>query len=61
MTVRPQFMSGRGLAQPVNAAKLPALPDAEFVTLGAAHLSRPAETLLQILRDSELRGTWTTV
>ncbi|MFJ1299366.1 LysR family transcriptional regulator [Pseudomonadota bacterium AL_CKDN230030165-1A_HGKHYDSX7] len=61
LTVRPQFMSGRGLAPPVNAAALPALPDVDYVAVGAPHLSRPAETLLQILIDSELRGDWTTV
>lgn len=61
LTVRPQFMSGRGLEPPRNAEKLPRLPDVEFVALGAAHLSRPAETLLQILLDSELRGDWATV
>ena len=30
----------------------------EFIALGAKHLSRPAETLLKILQNSDLRGEW---
>jgi DNA-binding transcriptional LysR family regulator len=58
LTVRSQFLSARGLAPPVNRAALPELPLVEFIALGAKHLSRPAENLLQLLQDSELRGEW---
>ncbi len=55
LTVRAQNLSGRGLAPPVNAASLPALPAVEFISLSARRLSRPAETLLRLLQKSELR------
>lgn len=58
ITVRAQYLSARGLAQPVNAASLPALPDVEFIALASKRLSRPAGTLLQLLYDSDLRGSW---
>jgi DNA-binding transcriptional LysR family regulator len=58
MTVRAQYVSARGLSQPVNAASLPVLPDVEFIALAAKRLSRPAQTLLQLLHDSDLRGNW---
>ena len=58
LTVRSHFLAGRGLAAPVNRAALPDLPEVEFIALGAKHLSRPAETLLQLLQDSDLRGEW---
>jgi DNA-binding transcriptional LysR family regulator len=58
ITVRPQYVSARGLATLSNAANLPALPDVEFIALAAKRLSRPASTLLQLLHDSDLRGSW---
>lgn len=58
LTVRPQYLAARGLAPPLNAAELPALPDVEFIALAARRLSRPAQTLLQLLYDSDLRGSW---
>jgi DNA-binding transcriptional LysR family regulator len=58
LTVRSHFLAGRGLAPPLNRAELPELPEVEFIALAAKHLSRPAETLLQILQDSDLRGEW---
>jgi len=58
ITVRPQYLAARGLAPPVNAASLPVLPDVEFIVLAAKRLSRPAGTLLQLLHDSDLRGSW---
>jgi hypothetical protein len=58
ITVRPQYLSARGLAPPVNNASLPTLPDVEFIALAAKRLSRPAGTLLQLLHDSDLRGSW---
>lgn len=56
LTVRAQNLSGRGLAPPVNAASLPALPAVEFITLSARRLTRPAETLLRLLQKSDLRA-----
>jgi DNA-binding transcriptional LysR family regulator len=58
ITVRPQYLAARGLAPPVNGASLPVLPDVEFIALAAKRLSRPAQTLLQLLHDSDLRGSW---
>jgi DNA-binding transcriptional LysR family regulator len=58
VTVRPQFMTARGLAPPANRASLPTLPDVEFIALASKRLSRPAATLLQLLHDSDLRGAW---
>ncbi len=51
-------MVATGLAPPLNRAALPDLPRVEFIALGAKHLSRPAENLLQLLQDSDLRGEW---
>jgi hypothetical protein len=42
----------------LNAAGLPTLPSVEFIALAAKRLSRPAGTLLQLLHDSDLRGSW---
>ncbi len=58
LTVRSNFLAGRGLAPPINRSVLPELPEIEFIALGAKHLSRPAETLLQLLQNSDLRGEW---
>jgi DNA-binding transcriptional LysR family regulator len=58
ITVRPQYLAARGLAPPLNAAGLPTLPSVEFIALAAKRLSRPAGTLLQLLHDSDLRGSW---
>ncbi|WP_250513139.1 LysR family transcriptional regulator [Caballeronia sp. INDeC2] len=58
LTVRSHFLAARGLAAPVNRAELPELPEVEFIAFGAKHLSRPAETLLQLLENSDLRGEW---
>jgi DNA-binding transcriptional LysR family regulator len=58
ITVRPQYLAARGLAPPVNNASLPVLPAVEFIALAAKRLSRPAGTLLQLLHDSDLRGSW---
>ena len=37
---------------------MPELPDIEFIALAAKRLSRPAQTLLQLLNESDLRGSW---
>jgi len=58
ITVRSQYLAARGLAPPVNHASLPTLPDVEFIALAAKRLNRPAGTLLQLLHDSDLRGSW---
>ncbi len=58
ITVRAQYLSARGLAPPLNSASLPQLPDIEFIAVAARRLSRPAGTLLQLLHDSDLRGSW---
>ncbi|WP_028207106.1 LysR family transcriptional regulator [Paraburkholderia nodosa] len=58
VTVRPQYLAARGLAPPVNVASLPALPNVEFIALAGKRLSRPAQTLLQLMHDSDLRGSW---
>ncbi|WP_310632632.1 MULTISPECIES: LysR family transcriptional regulator [unclassified Paraburkholderia] len=58
ITVRPQYLAARGLAPPINVASLPVLPDVEFIALAAKRLSRPAQTLMQLLHDSDLRGSW---
>jgi DNA-binding transcriptional LysR family regulator len=58
ITVRQQYLAARGLAPPVNVAGLPALPEVEFIALAAKRLSRPAQTLLQLLHESDLRGSW---
>ena len=58
LTVRSHSLAGRGLSPPVNRAALPELPKVEFIALGAKHLSRPAETLLEILQNTDLRGEW---
>ncbi|WP_423198860.1 MULTISPECIES: LysR family transcriptional regulator [unclassified Cupriavidus] len=55
ITVRAQNLSGRGLVTPVNNDELPALPEVEFISLSARGLSKPAETLLQLLHKSDLR------
>lgn len=59
VTVGSQFLAAQGLVPPVNATSLPGLPDVEFIALAAKRLSRPAQTLLQLLHDSDLRGSWT--
>ena len=51
-----QNLTGGGLVPPVNVDALPALPDVEFITLAARRLSRPAESLLQLIRKSDLRA-----
>jgi DNA-binding transcriptional LysR family regulator len=58
ITVRSQYLAARGLAPPANSAQLPALPSVEFIAVAAKRLSRPAQTLLQLLHDSDLRGEW---
>jgi DNA-binding transcriptional LysR family regulator len=50
----PQHLSSRDLQPPVNVAALPALPDVEYVALTARRLSKPADTLYQILMSSRL-------
>ncbi|EJN08893.1 LysR family transcriptional regulator [Herbaspirillum sp. YR522] len=57
LSVLPQHLASRDLCQPTNHASLPALPDIEYVALTARRLSRPADTLFQILMDSRLRRT----
>lgn len=58
ITVRAEYLAARGLTPPLNSASLPALPDVEFIVLAARRLSRPAETLLELLHRSDLRGEW---
>lgn len=50
----PQHLASRDLMQPLNHASLPRLPDIEYVALTARRLSRPAETLFQILMSGKL-------
>ncbi|BEV13736.1 LysR family transcriptional regulator [Herbaspirillum sp. DW155] len=50
----PQHLSSRDLVVPLNHAALPRLPDVEYVALTARRLSRPADTLYQILMASRL-------
>ena len=50
----PQHLASRDLVPPLNHAALPALPDVEYVALTARRLSRPADTLYQILMASRL-------
>jgi DNA-binding transcriptional LysR family regulator len=59
LTVHSHFPAGRGLAPPLNRDELPKLPEVEFIALAAERLSRPAESLLQILLRSDLSGEWT--
>jgi len=56
LTVLPQHMASRELSLPVNHASLPLFPDVEYVALTAKRLSRPADTLFQILMASELHA-----
>jgi len=58
ITVRPQYVTARGLSQPVNAASLPVLPDIEFIALAAKRLSQPPGTLLELLPGSDPSGKW---
>lgn len=51
----PQHLASRDLAVPLNNAALPLLPEVEYVALTARRLSRPADTLYQILMASRLR------
>lgn len=53
-TVLPQTMMSRELSLPLNHASLPVFPAVEYVVLGARRLSRPADSLLQILLSSEV-------
>ncbi|MBP0598323.1 LysR family transcriptional regulator [Herbaspirillum sp. LeCh32-8] len=50
----PQHLSSRDLVPPLNVAALPVLPDVEYVALTARRLSKPADTLYQILMSSRL-------
>jgi DNA-binding transcriptional LysR family regulator len=56
LTVLPQHLASRELSLPVNHASLPVFPDVEYVALTAKRLSRPADTLYQILMASELHA-----
>ncbi|WP_211949745.1 LysR family transcriptional regulator [Cupriavidus yeoncheonensis] len=56
ITVRAKNLTGGGLVPPVNLDALPTLPEIEFITLAARRLTKPAETLLQLIRKSELRA-----
>jgi hypothetical protein len=50
----PQHLASRDLVPPLNHAALPRLPDVEYVAPAARRLSRPADTLYQILMASRL-------
>ena len=54
--MRAENLTGGGLVPPVNFDALPALPDVEFITLAARRLTEPADTLLQLIRKSDLRA-----
>jgi|SRR5450830_347354 len=56
LTVLPQTLASRELSLPLNHTSLPLFPDVEYVALTAKRLSRPADTLLQILLASELHA-----
>jgi DNA-binding transcriptional LysR family regulator len=56
ITAQPAFLTAPGIDSPVNASSLPALPEVEFVFLRAKRLSKPAQTLLEILQQSDLRS-----
>jgi len=56
LTVLPQTLASRELSLPLNHASLPLFPDVEYVALTAKRLSRPADTLFQILLASGLHA-----
>ncbi|HTJ91488.1 MAG TPA: LysR family transcriptional regulator [Pararobbsia sp.] len=56
ITAQPAFLTAPGIDSPVNISSLPALPEIEFVFLRAKRLSKPAQTLLEILQQADLRS-----
>jgi DNA-binding transcriptional LysR family regulator len=58
VTVFASYLRARGLAPPLNVANLPPLPDSEFISLSARRLSRPAQTLLELLHQTDLSAHW---
>ena len=54
ITVQSAHLPTAGLAPPRLAATLPELPDVQYVAVAARKLTPPAETLLQILKDTPI-------
>ncbi|GAB2179209.1 LysR family transcriptional regulator [Dongia sp. agr-C8] len=54
ITVQPAHLPTAGLALPRVAAPLPALPDVQYVAVAARKLTAPAQTLLQILKETRI-------
>ena len=54
ITVQPGHMPTAGLAPPRLAAPLPSLPGVEYVAVAAPKLSRPAQSLFDILMESPM-------
>jgi DNA-binding transcriptional LysR family regulator len=54
ITVQPGHLPVTGLAAPRGIEPLPSLPDVEYIAVGAAKLSAPAQSLFDILLESPL-------
>jgi DNA-binding transcriptional LysR family regulator len=54
ITVQPGHLPLAGLSPPRVAQPLPELPDVQYVAIAARRLTPPAQTLLQILRDTPI-------
>ncbi len=54
ITVQPAHLPTAGLSTPRLAAPLPDLPDVQYVAIAARKLTPPAQTLLQILKDTPI-------
>lgn len=52
---RADYLAGRDLVPPINVEALPKLPEVETVFLAARRLSLPAQTLLDLIKASDLR------
>jgi DNA-binding transcriptional LysR family regulator len=54
ITVQPGHLPVTGLAPPRLAEELPELPDVQYVAIAARKLTPPAQTLLQILKETPI-------
>lgn len=54
ITVQPGHLPKTGLTIPRLIVALPQLPDVQYVAVAARKLTRPAETLLQILKETPI-------
>jgi len=57
ITVQPGHLAMPGLSTPRLADPLPELPDVQYVAVAARKLSPPAQTLLQILKETPIGRT----